>query len=124
MEQSTIKEKRFCPECGKEIIGRAGKTFCSDPCRNNYNNRQNKDVTNLMRNINNALRKNYRILSEILEDNDKVKTERKLLIKKKFDFEKITAIETAKTGSTYYFIYNLCYQPLENDVYLIFKSEN
>ncbi len=120
-----IKEdKRYCPECGKEIIGRAGKKFCSDSCRNNFNNRESKDITNLFRNTHNKLRKNYRILFELLDSKDKVKVDRKTLVKKKFDFDAITAVETAKTGSTYYFIYNFCYQTLENDVYLIFKSEN
>jgi predicted nucleic acid-binding Zn ribbon protein len=55
---------RNCPECGDKILGREDKKFCSDSCRNNYNNRINKDATNLMRNINNKLRKNYRILSD------------------------------------------------------------
>lgn len=114
------KEKRYCNECGKEIIGRAGKMFCSDSCRNNYNNRQNKDVTNLMRNTNNKLRKNYKILTE-LNPEDKIKVERKLLLKKKFDFDAITAVETAKTGSAYYFVYDRGYQKLDDDIYLLFK---
>jgi hypothetical protein len=40
--------------------------FCSDGCRNAYNNKINKDSTNFMRNINNKLRKNYRILSALM----------------------------------------------------------
>jgi predicted nucleic acid-binding Zn ribbon protein len=54
-----------CLECGEKIIGRSDKKFCNDACRNAYNNKQNKDSNNLMRNINNKLRKNYRILTEI-----------------------------------------------------------
>ncbi|HRZ33187.1 MAG TPA: DUF2116 family Zn-ribbon domain-containing protein, partial [Flavobacterium sp.] len=42
-----------CLECGEKIIGREDKKFCSDGCRNSYNNKINKDSTNLMRNINN-----------------------------------------------------------------------
>jgi hypothetical protein len=48
----------------RKIVGR-GQKFCSDGCRNAYNNKINKDSTNFMRNINNKLRKNYRILSEL-----------------------------------------------------------
>ena len=56
---------KTCLECNEKIIGREDKKFCSDGCRNAYNNKINKDSTNFMRNINNKLRKNYRILSEI-----------------------------------------------------------
>ena len=52
---------KTCLECGDKIIGREDKKFCSDGCRNAYNNKMNKDQNNLMRNINNKLRKNYRI---------------------------------------------------------------
>jgi predicted nucleic acid-binding Zn ribbon protein len=50
-------KKRYCLNCGKEVLGRAGKMFCSDICRNTFNNKQNKDATNLIRNVNNRLRK-------------------------------------------------------------------
>ena len=35
--------KKQCPECGGNIIGREDKKFCSDYCRNAYNNKVNKD---------------------------------------------------------------------------------
>ena len=62
--------KKKCPECSDLIIGRTDKKFCSDGCRNSYNNRVNKDQKNLIRNINNRLRKNWRIL-ESLNPNQK-----------------------------------------------------
>jgi hypothetical protein len=40
------------------------KKFCSDGCRNAYNNKINKDSNNYMRNTNNKLRKII-ILSEL-----------------------------------------------------------
>ena len=64
---------RTCPECGDKIIGRADKKYCSSSCRNARNNSQNKDSKNMMRNINNRLRKNYRIL-EKLNPEEKTKT--------------------------------------------------
>ena len=75
-----------CLECGDKIIGREDKKFCSDGCRNAYNNKMNKDSNNLMRNINNKLRKNYRILSELNPD-EKSKTTKTKLLSKGFDFE-------------------------------------
>ena len=95
METTIIKEKRFCPECGKEIVGRKDKQFCSDSCRNNHNNAVNKDSTNLMRNINNSLRRNYKILCE-LNPKDTAKVQKKVLVKKKFDFEVYTSVLNCK----------------------------
>jgi len=75
--------RKKCPECGDRIIGRIDKKFCSDACRNAYNNRINKDSKNLIRNTNNRLRKNYRILEE-LNPNKKTKSSRAKLIEKGF----------------------------------------
>ena len=75
-----------CLECGEKIVGREDKKFCSDGCRNAYNNKINKDSNNYMRNINNKLRKNYRILSE-LNTEGKSKTTRAKLFSKGFDFD-------------------------------------
>ena len=33
-----------CPECGDKLKGRADKKFCSDACRNAYNNKLNSDA--------------------------------------------------------------------------------
>lgn len=115
-------EKRYCLNDGKEILGRMGKLFCCDSCRNTYNNRQNKDATNLVRNINNRLRKNYRILNE-LNVVENAKVERKLLLKKGFDFEFFTNFLEAKTGNQYYFVYNQGYQEITDDVFLLLKKD-
>jgi len=115
---------RKCLECGIEIRGRTDKKFCSDYCRNAYNNKLNKDSKNLVRNINNRLRKNYRILDSFeLKDGKTAKTTKTRLIDKGFDFEYITNILTTKKGTTYYFLYDLGYRELEDDFYLIVKRE-
>jgi predicted nucleic acid-binding Zn ribbon protein len=114
--------EKICPECGEKIIGRADKKFCSDACRNAYNNTLNKDNKNLVRNINNRLRKNYRIL-EALNVSDKTKTTKEKLLRLGFNFEYFTSIYTTKTGSVYYYLYDQGYLPLDNDFYLLVKRE-
>lgn len=114
---------KTCLECGEKIVGREDKKFCSDGCRNSYNNKMNKDHTNLMRNINNKLRKNYRVLAE-LNPEGKTKTNRNKLMSKGFDFELITSIYKTKTGNTYYFVYDYGYMELENEQYILVKKEN
>lgn len=110
-----------CLECGEKIIGREDKKFCNDSCRNTYNNKLNKDATNLMRNVNNSLRKNYRILSENNPDG-KAKINRKKLLDLGFNFSLITSIYTTKSGVTYYFVYDQGYMPIENDWFVLVKK--
>lgn len=112
-----------CLECHDKIVGREDKKFCSDGCRNAYNNKMNKDHTNLMRNINNKLRKNYRILSE-LNPEGKTKTTKNKLISKGFDFDLMTSVYTTKTGNTYYFVYDQGYMQVENEGYVLVKKDN
>ena len=111
-----------CLECGDKMLGREDKKFCGDGCRNAYNNKMNKDHTNLMRNINNKLRKNYRILTE-LNPEGKTKTTKNKLISRGFDFDLITSVYTTKTGNTYYFVYDQGYMTVENEGYVLVKKE-
>lgn len=112
-----------CLECNEKIVGREDKKFCSDGCRNAYNNKMNKDSTNLMRNINNKLRKNYRILAD-LNPEGKSKTTRSKLLGKGFDFEFFTSIYTTKTGNIYYFLYDQGYMAIENEGFVLVKKDS
>ena len=113
---------KTCLECNEKIVGREDKKFCSDGCRNAYNNKINKDSTNYMRNINNKLRKNYRILSE-LNVEGKSKTTKTKLLSKGFDFDYMTNILNTKTGNVYHFVYEQGYMELDNDFYMLVKKD-
>lgn len=110
-----------CLECGRPFAGRKDKKFCSDLCRNTHNNQQNSDSINLVRNTNNALRKNRRILEKICPE-DKAKTTRNSLKERGFDFNLVTSLRTTKKGSTYYFVYDYGYLELGNDFFLVVKD--
>ncbi|MFD0834994.1 hypothetical protein ACFQ0I_04410 [Mariniflexile aquimaris] len=112
-----------CLECGEKIVGRIDKKFCSDGCRNAYNNNVNKDSKNLIRNTNNRLRKNYRILEELNPD-QKTRTSRGKMIELGFDFNYFTSIYTTKAGAIYYFVYDQGYLPLEGDYYALVKRDS
>ena len=113
--------QKTCLECGEQLKGRADKKFCSDYCRNAYNNKLNKDSKNLIRNTNNRLRKNYRILEE-LNPNGKSKATKSQLLSKDFSFDLITSIYTTEKGTVYYFVYDQGYLPLENDYFALVKK--
>lgn len=114
--------EKTCLECEERIVGREDKKFCSDGCRNSYNNKINKDSTNFMRNINNKLRKNYRILCEVNVEG-KTKSSKSKLLSKGFDFDFFTNILNTKNGNTYYFLYDQGYMKLDQDYVVIVKKE-
>lgn len=116
-------EERECPECGRVIVGRADKKFCSDACRNAYNNKQNSDSYNYMRMINNALRKNRRILEELNPDGKK-RIHRDKLVQKGFDFNYYTNIYQTKAGDQYHFCYEQGYLDIGENFYLLVKRED
>lgn len=117
------QQEKKCLECGEIIKGRVDKKYCSDYCRNAYNNKLNKDSKNLVRNINNRLRKNYRVLDSFTLKDGKTRTTKTRLMDKGFDFDYITNLYTTKKGTTYYFVYDLGYLPLDNDYFMIVKRE-
>jgi hypothetical protein len=103
------------------MAGRADKKFCSDMCRNSYNNRLNSDTYNVVRNTNNQLRRNRRILEEICPG-EKARAAKSTLLAKGFDFSLLTSLRPTQKGNVYYFVYDYGYLELENDQYLIVKD--
>jgi predicted nucleic acid-binding Zn ribbon protein len=116
-------EKRNCPECGEPIHGRIDKKFCSDLCRNSFNNKQNSDTNNYVRKLNNILRKNRRLL-EISLQGETTRIAKQKLIDKGFNFLYYTNRNTTKNNHTYVFCYEYGYLPLDDDSILIVKRKS
>jgi hypothetical protein len=110
--------KKTCLECEEVLHGRSDKKFCSDQCRTSHNNRNNSDSNNFMRNINNILRKNRRILAE-LNPNGKSKVSKDKLLDLGFKFSYFTNIYHTKNGNEYHFCYEQGYLALDNDMYAL-----
>ncbi len=115
-------EKKTCLDCGELLMGRIDKKFCSDQCRNNYNNRLNSDTNNQVRLINNILRKNRRILEE-LNPNGKLTVHKDKLSTMGFNFMYHTHIYTSKNGNTYFFCYEQGYLALEKSFFMLVRRE-
>jgi hypothetical protein len=115
---------KLCLNCNKPVKGRTDKKFCDDFCRNNYNNQLKSNTINLVRNINNALGKNRRILENLfIAGEEMAKTTRNKLLQKGFQFKYITHTYTNKKGNIYFFCYDIGYLPLESDWYLLVKRK-
>lgn len=117
-------KERKCPECGDAIIGRADKKFCSDQCRNTFNNKLNSDTSNFARNINNALRKNRRILQELNKQSGKTMVNKETLLTNGFNFTYHTHTYKTKKGDIYKFCYEQGYLFLEDkELFLLVENK-
>jgi len=114
---------KTCGACGKALHGRADKKFCNDYCRNAYNNNLKSASSSVVRNINNALLKNRRILESALGAQEMQKVPREKLLQQGFQFTFITHTYTNKKGNTYFFCYEYGYLPLEHNWYLLVKRK-
>lgn len=91
-------------------------------CRNAFNNKVNSDTTNYVRNINHILKKNRRILEELLQG-DKTTVPKQKLIDKGFNFKYITNQSITKNHHSYFFCYEYGFLVLENEMILIVKKK-
>ena len=115
---------RSCLACNKSVRGRTDKKFCDDYCRNAFNNQLKADSNNMVRNINNALRKNRRILEELLPANEKmIKIKQEKLLQQGFLFKYFTHIYTNQKGNVYHFCYEYGYLHLDNNWCLVVKRK-
>jgi len=115
--------ERRCPVCGDLYHGRIDKKFCSDQCRNTYNNHLKRNEINYVRKVNQILSRNRRILSELNPDG-KITVDKQKMLQKGFNFNYYTNVYTTKAGKNYFFCYDQGYLPIENDHYaLVVKQE-
>ncbi len=103
-----------CLQCNQTLFGRKDKKFCNDFCRNSYNN------VEIVRNINNRLRKNNRILKTLLEEGARSVNKNELSLRN-FDFKYITNVDESKNGTIFY-VYDVGYQELNEENYLLFQE--
>ncbi|MFN9319584.1 MAG: hypothetical protein ACK58Q_03285 [Chitinophagales bacterium] len=114
--------EKQCQNCSKPLKGRADKKFCDENCRNQYNNTLNSDTNAEMRKIQNILRKNRRILQDVVGENEKLKTSLKKLTEKGFLPDYLTHLYNTKTGSQYRYSFEYGIMLLEEGMVLIVKK--
>jgi len=77
-----------------------------------------------IKDINNVLVKNRKILEAALGEKEMEKISREKLLQNGLNFKYITHTYTNKKGNTYCFCYEYGYLPLENDLFLIVKRKD
>ena len=111
---------RICIECGNKLEGRIDKKFCSDTCKNNYNNVLKSEFTSSTRVINRFLRNNRKVLKELKHGTKVSKT---ALLEKGFNFKYFTHILKTARNETYYYCYEYGYKTISNDLYFVVKEK-
>jgi hypothetical protein len=114
---------KVCLECGVSFNGRIDKKFCSDLCRNSFNNKLKTATSEHFRSVNAILRKNYKIL-EMLIPEDTAKASKAKLLQKGFNFGFYTNVYTTKKGTSYYYCYEYGYLPIDNEYYFLVKKKD
>lgn len=118
-----MQVEKKCPQCGDQITGRRDKKFCCTDCKNAFNNSLNADASKFIRNINNTLRKNRRILA-MLNPTGKMKVSKTQLLDEGFKFSYFTNEYITRAGKVYRFCYEQGYLELEPNLYaLVIRKE-
>lgn len=115
---------RVCKECKHTLRGRTDKRFCNDSCRNAFNNRENSKENTVLKKINNQLKRNRKILKELLAEEKMHKTNMKKLLAEGFALNYHTHRITTSNGHEYLFCYEYGVLELGEDYILIVKSNN
>ncbi len=113
--------QRKCFECGDPLHGRADQKFCSDQCRNAYNNNKLGQTNNANRRVNRILKKNQTLLSG-LNKSGKITIPRSELIGKEFNFNYFTSMSTTQQGRVYFFCYDQGYSIVSGDKVLLVRK--
>jgi predicted nucleic acid-binding Zn ribbon protein len=104
---------KVCINCRRAIQGRSDKKFCSDACRNARNNRLNSAANNYMRSVDTWIRRNRRIMQEILAGRKRCVVTTSTLSGRGFIFDVCT--HTLKTDNkNIHFCYEYGYRRLDD----------
>ncbi|MFK8102020.1 MAG: hypothetical protein AB8G15_05840 [Saprospiraceae bacterium] len=97
-----------CPVCGKNIIGRSDKKFCSASCKNKFHHPSASKQGDLIKTTNRFLLQNFKIMESIFkeEKKDMMKVPRILLDKMGFHFNYCTGCYINSKNKLYHYIYN------------------
>jgi len=114
--------KQKCLNCGDEFVGRSDKKFCSDQCRNTYNNKIKRKNEELILDINKTLRKNRKIL-KLLNPIGKTTVRKEYMTKLGFNFKFHTHTFITKNNNQYKFCYEYGYYKIDDEKILIINQQ-
>jgi len=111
-----------CPECDKTVMGRSDKRFCSDSCRSSLHNRVRQDDVYAVKNVNQILIRNRRILMAAL-DSRRNEVSQSYLRAKGFNFNFFTHQIDQPSGRSAVFCYDIGYRREASNLLALVKDE-
>lgn len=111
-----------CINCSEEFVGRSDKKFCSDQCRNAFNNKITRQNEKVILDINKILRRNRKILMQFNPEG-KTTIRKEYLVKLGFNFNYHTHTFNTKNNNNYKFCYEYGYLELDEDKILIINQQ-
>lgn len=103
-----------CLNCSKILKGRKDKKFCDTSCRNTHNNSLKTEKEAFVIEVNNILRKNWKIL-KTCNPQGKATVRKEYLLAQGYDFNYFTNIfKSQKNGNTYFFCYDMGITEVDN----------
>nr|WP_068888040.1 hypothetical protein [Pedobacter panaciterrae] len=115
-------EERRCLNCGSLLKGRSDKRFCHDQCRSRHNyDQKSQDNLNLIREINNSLKKNWDIL-KTLNINGETKISKRTMAIQGFNFDYFTSAYSIEGKEKYFYCYEMGYQVINDSEILLVEK--
>lgn len=109
--------------CGKPVLGRSDKIFCSVHCKNEYHLKLRKATAIEVIEINKILARNRSILLEILGKNSSQKKIPSIMLdKKKFNYKYHTHMTKNSAGKIYFYCYDIAWMKFSDDEILIIRK--
>lgn len=123
MKISDMSVKK-CLDCGEVLKGRSDKKFCSDQCRNDYNNSINKEANSLVRNVHAVLKRNRKILCDLYESG-KRKLHRDALLVSEYNMNFFThSIESEENDIITRYCYEYGFKEMDSEYLELVKNVN
>ena len=117
-------QRKPCPICGKNIVGRSDKKFCSTTCKNKFHHPSQHTQGDLIKVINRFLFQNFKIMENIFKDEKKdvLMVPRILLDKMGFHFSYCTGCYINSKGKLYQYIYHYSWMEFSNQKLMLTRK--
>lgn len=112
--------KRLCITCQEPIQGRKDKKFCDDACRSNFHYLHQNTDQEFIKQVNQILKNNRKILQRTL---NRVNTNKELLSSLGYDFNYFTHSNLNESGQKQFFCYEYGYIELNHKQIQVIKKK-
>ena len=115
--------KKKCQTCGKEMVGRIDKRFCSTDCKNQYHGSLRRNTRDAVAEIDGYLHRNREILALLVGEASQIEIDRLVLNRTGFKYEYHTSTYLNKAGKMYRLVYDYAWMEFSDQKVLVIKKK-